>query len=136
MRDTELKRKKARALYSVYKKGLEEGRFDSLLGAGRYCALQPAPCFFISAKQASLMLGRIAAKVSLINLNSSQRRMIWQLWRNYQDYLQVHPDNTLSRERVLELLVDEPAPEFYISGEGARKIIWQEIRKVRRAKGW
>lgn len=136
MKDTELKRKKAQALYSVYVKGLEEGRFDSLLGAGRWCASQPAPCFFISARQASILLGRIQSKVSLINLGSMQRKMVWCLWHRYQDYLASHPDNTLSRERVMELLVDEPAPEFFISCEGARKILRQQIRNTRKRKGW
>lgn len=136
MRDTELKRKKAEALYSVYKRGLEEGRFDSLFGAGRFCATHPAPCFFISARQASLLLGRIQSKVSLIGLNESQRKMAWQLWFNYQRYLREHPETTLSRERILETLVEEPAPEFFITGDAARRIIRQERTRVRRKLGW
>lgn len=136
MKDTELKRKKAQALYSVYVKGLEEGRFDSLLGAGRWCASQPAPCYFISARQASLLLGRIQSKVSLINLGSVQRKMVWHLWHKYLDYLSAHPENTLSRERIMEILVEEPAPEFYISSEGARKILRHQIRNTRKKKGW
>lgn len=136
MKDTELKRAKAKALYSVYISGLEEGRFDSLSGAGKWVASQPAPCFYISARQASLLLGRIQAHVSLVGLNPSQRKMAWRLWFNYRRYLEEHPDNKLSRERVLEIIVDEPAPEFYISGDGARKILRQEIKKARRRLGW
>lgn len=136
MKDTELNRKKADALYAVYKKGLEEGRFDSLFGAGRYCAAQPAPCFFVSARQASLLVGRIFSNISLIDLNASQRRMVWQLYKNYRAYLEEHPDNTLSRERVMEILVDQPAPEFYISGDGARRKLREQIKKARRLAGW
>lgn len=136
MRDTELKRKKAEALYSVYKKGLQEGRFASLYDAGRCIAREPAPCFFISAKQASLLIGRINAHISLINLHASTRKLAWQLWFNYKAYLEKHPDNTLSRERILETLVDEPAPEFYISTEGARKMLKESIRRTRRERGW
>ena len=136
MKDTELKKKKAEALYSVYKKGLEEGLFDSLFGAGRYVAVQPAPCFYISARQASLIIGKIQARYSLIGFNPSQRRMAWRLWADYRQYLAEHPGNTLSRERVLEILVDRPAPEFYISGDGARRLLRQEIMKVRRLRGW
>ena len=136
MRDTELKRRKAQALYSVYKTGLQEGRFASLYDAGRSVAHSPAPCFFISAKRASILLGRIPARISLINLNESQRKMVWRLWFNYKDYLAAHPDNTLSRERILELLVDEPAPEFYISTDGARKLLREEILRTRRKIGW
>lgn len=136
MRDTELKRKKACALYSVYKKGLEQGRFASLYDAGRIVASSPAPSFFISAKRASILIGRIQARVSLIDLHSSQRRMVWQLWRNYNAFLAAHPDNTLSRERVLEILVDEPAPEFYISTDGARRLIYGEMKRTRKKIGW
>lgn len=136
MRDTELKRKKADALYSVYKKGLQEGRFSSLYDAGRSISRSPAPCYFISAKRASLLIGRISARISLIGLNDSQRRMAWQLWHKYQEYLAAHPDNTLSRERILEMLVDEPAPEFYISTDGARRLLCEQIRKTRKKMGW
>ena len=136
MRDTGLKKQKAEALFRIYKKGLEEGRFDSLYAAGQWCARQPAPCYYISAKRASLLLGRIFAGVSLIDCNSSQRRMVWQLYRNYLRYLKEHPGNTLSRERVLELLVDEPAPEFYITGDAARKILREEIKKARKQRRW
>jgi hypothetical protein len=136
MKDTEIRRKMAQALYSVYKQGLDEVRFDTLLGAGNYAASHPAPCFFISARQASLIIGRIESRVSLINLNSSKRKMAWQLYDNYKAYLKEHPDTKLSRERILEILVDEPAPEFYISGEYARKILRQEIMNTRRKMGW
>jgi hypothetical protein len=136
MRDTELKRKKAEALYSVYKEGLQQGRYTSLYDAGRIVARSPAPCFFISAKRASLLIGRINAKISLINLHESYRRLAWRLWFNYQHYLDTHPGNNLSRERILEILVDEPAPEFYISTDGARKLLKERIENTRREKGW
>ena len=136
MRDTELKRRKAEDLYSVYKEGLQGGRFASLYDAGRTIARSPAPCFYISAKRASLLIGRIKSRISLINLNDSQRRMVWRLWFDYQKYLSDNPGVSLSRELVLETLVDEPAPEFYISTEGARKMLRDQIRKTRRGLGW
>lgn len=136
MRDTELKRKKAEALYSVYKKGLQQGRFASLYDAGRIISREPAPCFFISAKRASILVGRIDARISLIDLNDSQRKLVWRLWFNYKKYLAGNPGCGLSRERVLEILVEEPAPEFYISTDGARRILKERIQHTRRTKGW
>ena len=136
VKDTGLKRKKAEALYAVYRRGLDESRFDSLFGAGKWCARQPAPSFFISAKRASLLVGRILANVSLIDLNASQRRMVWQLYEDYRQYLADHPGTTLSRERIMEILVDRPAPEFYLSTDGARKMLAMEIKRRRRLKGW
>ena len=136
VKDTELKRRKADALYAVYKQGLQEGRFDSLFGAGRYCAHHPAPCFFISPKQASLLMGRINSRISLINLNASQQRMAWRLWFDYRKYLSENEHTPLSRERVMEILVDQPAPEFYMTGDAARRILRGEIMRTRKKMGW
>ena len=136
MKDTGLNRKKAEALYCTYKKGLAEGRFDSMFGAAAWCARQPAPCFYISSKRASLLVGRILAGVSLIDLNASNRRMVWQLYRDYRQFLADHPGTTLSRERIMEILVDRPAPEFYVSTDGARKILALQIKRRRRRLGW
>lgn len=136
MRDTGLKQKKAEALFAVYKKGLDEGRFDSHYAAGRWCARQPAPCFFISAKRASLLLGRVFAGDTLSDINASQRRMVARLLEDYKRYLAEHPGCTLSRERILEILVDEPAPEFYLTGDAARRILREQIKKARKKKRW
>lgn len=136
MRDTGLKKKKAEALYAVYRRGLDEGRFSSLSAAGDWCSRQPAPCFYISAKRASLLLGRIFAGISLLDLSSSQRRMVWRLHDDYRRYLREHPGTTLSRERILELLVDEPAPEFYMTGDAARRVLRAEIVRQRKRKKW
>lgn len=131
MRDTELKRQRDNALYSVYVDGLEHGRFASMREAGRYASKHPAPRYFIEAEKASILVGRIMAKVSLIDLNSNSRRRVWHLYRRYQHFLSEHPGCKLSRERVLEEIVMEPAPEFYLEPQQARKILQREIKKVR-----
>jgi len=131
MKDTELKKQRDRALYAVYVNGLEQGRFASMREAGRYACKQPAPRFFIEAEKASILVGRIMAKVSLIDLNSNSRRRVWQLYFRYRHYLSEHPGCKLSRERVLEEIVMEPAPEFYLEPQQARKILQREIKKVR-----
>ena len=136
MKDTGLRQKRAEALYAVYRRGLEEGRFDSLFAAGKWCARQPAPCFYISSKRASLLIGRICAGDRLEDLHRSKRRMAMRLFMDYKQFLSTHPGTPLSRERILEILVDEPAPEFYITGEMARKILREQIKKARKRKRW
>lgn len=136
MKDTGLRNKKAEALYRVYRRGLSEGRFNSMYEAGAWCAKQPAPCYFISAKAASLLIGRLMSNVSLVDMHSTKRRLTWKLYEDYQQFLAEHPDTKLSRERIMELLVDRPAPEFYITGDYARKILRKEIRKARKRLGW
>jgi hypothetical protein len=136
LRDNGLTRKKAEALYSVYKRGLKEGRFDSMFGAASWCARQPAPCFFISSKSASLLVGKMIAGSTLSECHESQRRMVRQLYADYLRFLEENPGTSLSRERIMELLVDRPAPEFYISTDGARKMLRGEMKRRRRRLGW
>lgn len=131
MRDTELIRAKEDAIYAVYKRGLEEGRFRSFREAGAWVCRQPAPRYFIDSRTASLLIGKIRNQDFLMGLHPSSRRLVIHLEGKYRKYLCEHPKSTLSRERVMELLVDEPAPEFYISPEGARRIIRKAIRRVR-----
>ena len=134
MKDTELTQSQARALYGVYKKGLEEGRFSSLSNAAEWVRRQPAPCFYISSKRASILVGMIQSGVSLLNQGYNMRRMAWQLFRKYKEYRKENPDTDLSRERILELIVDSPAPEFYLSAEAVRHILFNEIKKSREMK--
>ena len=134
MKDTELKQIRDRDLYDVFIKGLEEGRFESMRDAADFVRKQPAKQYYISSREASLHIGRIESRVSLIGLNPLSRRKIWQLYDNYIEYLQQHPDTELSRERILELLVEEPAPEFYLGAEMTRKILQQQRSK--RRKEW
>lgn len=131
MKNTELKRARDLALYHAYKIGLSSGSFVTMRDAAKYVCEQPAPRYFIEAEKASILIGRILAGVSLINHNSCTRRMAWQLYNNYKAFLSSHPGCKLSRERIMELLVDEPAPEFYIEPQRARKILYQERTKER-----
>lgn len=135
MRISEQNQAKRDALYELYKKGLQEGRFKSLRDAAPWLAKQPAPCFFISARQASLRIGQMMCHVSIMKFHASQRRMITRLYNDYKQYLREHPECNLSRERVLEILVERPAPEFYLSEEAIRNIIGEEIQKVRERWG-
>ena len=136
MRDKQLKQRKRLDLYSLYKKGLQEGRFSSVLDAARYLCRHPAPCFYISPEQATLLIGRILDGRGIGNLSASQRRMVLQLFVDYKNYLSQHPETKSSRVRILNELVDNPAPEFYMTEEAVRKIIREENLKARRKAGW
>lgn len=131
MKDTELKRQRDADLYDVYKRGLETNSFANMSQAADYVIRQPAPQFYVSPREVSLAMGRLQRGMSLIALSPSSRRRFWQLKDNYDAYLEAHPDNHLSRERVLELLVEEPAPEFYLSWRSAREILRREMIKRR-----
>lgn len=131
MKNVELKQMRDEALYNVYLESLSHGSFTSLNELAEYSRKQPAPQFFIDSRTISLTIGMIEQRISLINLNEMSRRKAWQLYDNYVQWKKENPDSTLSRERICEILVDEPAPEFYVHADTARKII-QRVMKQRR----
>lgn len=131
MKNTELKRARDAALYAVYKEGLSEGRFETLGQAARYVCEHPAPRFYIEGDKASLLIGKILVGESLISYNSCSRRLAWHLHKRYKEYLERHPGCKVARERILEEIVEEPAPEFFLEPQRARKIIQQERKKER-----
>ena len=133
MKDTELKRQRDADLYDVYKRGMDTHSFANMSQAADYVISQPAPKFYVSAREVSLAIGKLQRGISLIALSSSSRRRIWQLKDNYDAYLLAHPDNNLSRVAILEMLVEEPAPEFYLSWRSAREILRREMIKRRNA---
>ena len=132
MKDTELKRRRDADLYQTYLNGLEAGAFGNMSQAAEYVIRQPAPRFYISSHEANLHIGKILSGVSLINLNSTSRRRAWKIYDDYMEYLVAHPGCSLSRERIIEHIVDEPAPEFYVSWTSARHILKREVNKRRR----
>lgn len=130
MNDMTLKRKRDEAIYACYKEGLEAGAFNSWRDAGEWVSRHPAPSYFVSAKLASRLVGQILSRTALMNLNDSSRELAWNLYHRYMSYVMAHPGCKLSRERILEEIVQEPAPQFFLSAESIRKIIKAENDKV------
>lgn len=134
MNDMTLKRKRDEAIYACYKEGLEQGAFNSWRDAGEWVSRHPAPQYFVSAKLASRLVGQILSRTSLMHFNNSSRQLAWDLYIRYTAFVRTHPKSGLSRERILEEIVMEPAPMFYLSAESIRKIIKAENDKV--ASAW
>lgn len=126
---------KTEVLYQIYKKGLEEGRFSSMRDACRYICKQPAPCFYISGKWASIYIGQIEAGISLMGFSTNMARKLKQLYANYKKYCSEHSDEILPREHIMDILVEQPAPEFYMTPNAVRKVLRKALWKVRRKYG-
>lgn len=131
-----MKRRKRLALYALYKEGLEQGRFESLRHAARYISKQPAPCYFTSPEYATDLVGLIISGKGLGNLTPSQQRLAVKLHQEYKDYLSSHPDTRRSRISIMDEIVDRPAPEWYASQEAIRKMLREELKRVRKKIGW
>lgn len=132
MKDTSLKDARNKALYNLYKEGLEQGKFNSLEEACIQILNEKAPRYYISAKELSLHFGRIERGDMLLSLSANAMRRTYHLYEQYSTFKAAYPNCPLTRLQICEKLVDSPAPEFYISIHTVQKVLKKEIRKVRR----
>lgn len=129
MKDTELKEKRDKDLYCVYRRGLECGQFLTMRDAAEFVRKQPAPQFYISSREAMKHVSSIESGISLIHLNSESRKRIWTLYDRLVAYRAENPSK--SPLEAMEIITAQPAPEFYIGAEMARKILQKERKKAR-----
>lgn len=141
MKDTELKAVRDRDLFVSYQKALREHDFPNQWEAVEYVRTHPAPRFYISSKVCSLLLGRLFAGKSLQGLQGLAKKRLLKLSNMYKAFAGGDFGRKgMSRERICEMLIEMPAPEFYITHRYATRIITKEIarhnqEKIRRLIG-
>lgn len=130
MKDTELKEARDRDLFACYQKALRENNFQDQWEAIEYVRRCPAPRFYISSKVCSLLLGKIFAGKRLERMHPLAYKRLRDLAEKYKSFVRgENGKKGLSRERVCEIIVDMPAPEFYVSHIYATRIITKMMRK-------
>lgn len=130
MKDTELKNKRDKDLYDEYRECLRHHSFPSMAAAADYARKRMAPEYYISARAASLLIGRLEKGLSISNLNSNSRKRIKEIYGRYLDYRTQHPECKLSREAILEEIVEQPASEFFVSASRAYHIVMERRMKL------
>lgn len=128
-KDTEMRQERDHELYLTYLRGLREQHFDYTYEAADWARNQPAPRFYVSSKALVNYIGAIAHGSQLPTMFSQNRKKMKLLYEMYLEFQALNPGNKLSRERICEMLVDEPAPMFYIGHESAMKIILRERQR-------
>ena len=134
MKDTELKAARDRDLFLSYQKALRSNDFRNQWEAIEYIRTHPAPRFYISPKSCSLLLGRIFAHLPVDRLNELSFKRIKELERLYRSFVNDLGGamKGMSREKICEIIIDMPAPEFYLTHRYASQIIRREINRHNR----
>lgn len=131
MRDNDLIRQKAEDLYEVYLRGIETMTFSSLRDAAEWVVFQPARRFYIEARTASLLVTRYHDGNFMTGMHPASIRMIMRLYNLLQGHFIANPGDNRPVLHIMEELVEQPAPEFYITPEAARKILRKAIAQRR-----
>lgn len=126
MKDTELRQEKDREIYSLYLRGLREQHFSNMHEAADWVRSQPASKFYISSKALVNYIGAIRNGKVPPKMFSHNEKKIQILYTMYENFMAENPTCTLSRERICEILVDMPAPRFFICHDSCLKAIMRE----------
>lgn len=129
MRDTELRQERDRSVYETYLRGLREQHFTNMHEVADWVRSQPAPKFYLSSKSLVNYLGAIKAGKKL-RLHQSTKDKVDHLKKMYDEFLSNNPGCRLSRERICEILVDEPAPRYYLGHNYTLMILQKERAKA------
>ena len=132
MKDTELRQEKDRELYDIYLKGLNEIGFRNMHEAIDWVRSQPASKFYVSPKVLTNYIGAILNGSKPPKMFSSNEKKMKILYNMYLDFLNDNPECHLSRGRICEILVEEPAPMFFICHDSCMKAIAREKARRRR----
>lgn len=120
---------------------IRERTFRNLQEAADWVRFQPAPKFYISSKSLVNYIGAIANGAHLPNMYSQNRKKVRALYTMYNEFILRDEAKGLSRARICEILVDSPAPQFFIGHDSAVKVILNERKKaqsriVREVSSW
>lgn len=133
MRNTDLREEKDRELYDLYVQCLREHKYASLKEIADWVRVQPASKFYVSAKSLVNYIGAILygkKSTKMYELNGEKMNLLYE---KYLQFMDENPHCALSRERICEILVDEPAPSFFICRTSCINAINREREKHRRA---
>lgn len=127
MKDVELKAARDRDIFHAYRQAVLQMDFTNQEEAIDYVRMHTAPRFYISPKVCSILLGKLFAGKPLDKLNFLALKRLYELKKRYMECKR--ECGNLSRERICEIIVDMPAPEFYVGRTHASRIISKEMRR-------
>ena len=119
-----------RDLLRAYREVLSEVSYPfSLKEVMERTVRKPARRFYSSTKYAYLCIKAMRENKPILYQQEEKERMIREVWRRVSQEERLHPDAKL--DQIVELVMDRPAPEFYLKPSSAEVILCRAKRKQR-----
>ena len=93
----------------------------------RHAANGNAPRFYVTFENARRFISLLSRKKKLPLINSNKLEMYKEIYRRYMQ--QVKDSSKRYKYIILERIIEEPAPSFYLDEETFRGIIYKTLRK-------
>lgn len=133
----EFKEEMSRSLYESYLEILNTGECSTQYEAIERTRKSPAPHFFTSARNCAYILKRITLNEPTGLRNFDKIRKFNDLYALAEKYKMEHPEYP-GLMAVSRIIVNMPAPEYYICHNTAKQIILRERKRRREevARKW
>lgn len=114
------------SFYESYKKLKKSKPFATLNEVIEYAVKSEAPRFYVTFENARRFISLLSRKKKLPIVNENKLEMYKEIYRRY--IKQVKDSNKRYKYLILEKIIEEPAPSFYLEEETFRGIIYKTLR--------
>ena len=118
------------SFYESYKKLKKSRPFATQNEVIEYAVKSEAPRFYVTFENARRFISLLARKKKLPIVNKNKLEMYKEIYRRYVK--QVKDSNKRYKYLILEKIIEEPAPSFYLEEETFRGIIYKTLRNRNR----
>ena len=114
------------SFYESYKKLKKSKPLARLNEVIEYAVKSEAPRFYVTFENARRFISLLSRKKKLPIVNENKLEMYKEIYRRY--IKQVKDSNKRYKYLILEKIIEEPAPSFYLEEETFRGIIYKTLR--------
>ena len=118
------------SFYESYKKLKKSKPFTTQNEVIEYAVKSEAPRFYVTFENARRFISLLSRKKKLPIVNENKLEMYKEIYRRYTN--QAKDCNKRYKYLILEKIIEEPAPSFYLEEETFRGIIYKTLRSRNR----
>ena len=118
---------RARDLLCAYRQQLSQSRYISMPEIYEKVVMMPAPRFYVSETRAVVAITKIIKGDQLLYMRPTKREMFFEIYRRYLIEKKKFPHLPLAH--LLGIVIEQEAPQFYITPSSAKVYILKAKRK-------
>ena len=92
----------------------------------------PSARFWVSEERAAIVVARIELCKPLTRMRATKREMFMEIYRRYKELRKSNPNASLNS--LVEIVVHQPAPKFYLAPGYAMKVFYNMRRCSKQPK--
>ena len=92
----------------------------------KHAVKKKAPRFYVTFENARRFISMLARKKKLPLINSNKLAMYKEIYRRYVQ--RIKDDSRRYKYMILEQIIEEPAPSFYLDEDTFRGIVYRTLR--------